>query len=272
MVLCPFMVVCFRPPPLNSSVRRIICNFRLDEIKEMAMLKIKIIVCLIWAFSIVVLFSFQEFSPASGQTKELTLDKNPKPENSLVDRFDKAVQQRFLTEPNFGIRRIQPVHPPSPHLEQFSPINDEEKTSVADFENDGWKVSLYLFGRRATPKIADGKEQKEFTINYRLNKPLPITRELRGKHLPKAEKLLKEVKAAFLEFQTPNSPNENDYEFSIGKWSYVAKPVRAVNQSCLKCHTDYVLTEKIEDDKYKFRKRQVGDANGVIVYGFAKKD
>ena len=234
----------------------------------MTMLKIKIIVCLVWTFSIVALFSFQGFSPASGQTKETMFE----PENSLIDRFDKAVQQRFLTEPDFGMWRIQPVYPPSPHLEQFIPNNDEEKASVADFEKDGWKVSLYLFGRRATQKIVDGKEQKEFSINYRLNKPLPITRDLRGKQLPNAKKLLKEVKAAFLEFQTPNSPNENNYEFSIGKWSYVARPVRAVNQSCLKCHTDYVITEKIEDDKYKFRKRQVGDANGVIVCGFTKKD
>lgn len=236
------------------------------------MLKIKIIVCLVWAFFIIALFSFQKFSPASGQTNETIFDKHPKPENSLVDRFDKAIQQRFLTEPDFGIRRIQPVYPPNPHLEQFSPINDEEKASVADFEKNGWNVSLHLFGRRAYPKIVDGKEQKKFSINYRLNKPLPITGELRREKLPKAEKLLKQVKAAFLEFQTPNSPNENDYKFSIGKWSYVAKAVRAVNQSCLKCHTDYVITEKIEDDKYKFRKRQVGDANGVIVYGFSRKD
>ena len=236
------------------------------------MLKMKIIVCLVWTFSIIVFLSFHEFSPASGQTVEMMTDKKPKPENPLVDRFDKAVQQRFLTEPDFGMRRIVPVHPPSPHLNQFSPVNDEEEASVADFVKNGWKVSLYLFGRRATPKIIDGKEQKDFSINYRLNQPLPITKDLRGKQLPKAGKLLKQIKNAFIAFQTPNSPNENDYKFTIGKWSYVAKPVRAVNQSCLKCHTDYVITEKLEDDKYKFRKRQVGDANGVIVYGFAKND
>ncbi len=224
--------------------------------------------CLVWTLSIVALFSFQGFSPVSSQTKGSVVVKNSKPENALVERFDAAIQQRFLTEPNFGMRRIQPAFPPNPHLEQFSPINDEERASVAAFEKDGWKVSLYLFGRHAAPKVVDGKEQKEFSVSYRLNKPLPITKELTEKQLPNAEKLLKEVKAAFLEFQTPNSPNENNYEFSIGKWSYVAKPVRAVNQSCLKCHTDYVVTEKVGDDKYKFRKRQVGDANGVIVYGF----
>jgi Protein of unknown function (DUF3365) len=240
------------------------------------MLKLKILACLVWTLFIAALLFSQTFSPVNGQTKEVVFDKkvkfNPKPANALVDRFDKAIQQRFLTEPNFGIRRIQPAYPPSPHLEQFSPINDEERLSVAGFERDGWKVSLYLFGRRATPKIVDGKEQKKFIINYRLNKPLPITIEPGEKELPKSEKLLKEVKAAFLEFQTPNSPNENNYEFNIGKWSYVAKPVRAVNESCLKCHTDYVVTGKIGDDQYKFRKRRVGDANGVLVYGFTKDE
>lgn len=233
----------------------------------MAKLKIKYVICLVWMFLIAALFTSRESSPITAQTQNVINEKTVKPESSLIDRFDKAIQQRFLTEPDFGMRRIQPVNP---HLENFSPINDEERASVADFEKDDWKVSLYLFGRRATPKVEN--EEKDFTINYRLNQPLPVTKELEQKSLPKAEKLLKEIKKAFIEFQTPNSSRENEYEFSIGKWSYVAKPVRAVNQSCLRCHTDYIITEKLDDNKYKFRKRRVGDANGVIVYGFSKKD
>lgn len=236
------------------------------------MLKIKILVFSIWTLSIFALVSYHTFAPVSGQSKNAIDIENLKPENSLIERFDGAIQQRFLTEPSFGIRRIQPINPPGPHLEYFSPINEVEKQSVTDFDKEGWKVSLYLFGRRANPRIIDGKESKKFQINYRLNEPLPITPELQRKDLPRAKELIKEVKAAFIEFQTPNSPKENNYEFSIGDWSYVAKPVRAVNQSCLKCHTDYVITEKIGDHRYKFRKRAVGDANGVIVYGFAKKN
>lgn len=244
----------------------------------MPILKIKIAVCAAWTLCIVGLLACQPFAPASGQTKEI---KNPavaagfvldsKPESALIERFDAAVQQRFLTQPNFGIRRIVPVNPPNPHLEKFVPINDEEKTSVSDFEKDGWQVSLYLFGRRAIPKIVNGKEQAKFDINYRLNKPLPVTAELKERDLPEPEKLLERVKTAFVDFQTLDSPNENEYEFGIGQWSYVAKPVRAANESCLRCHADYVITEKSGDDQYKFRKRAVGDANGVLVYGFRKK-
>jgi len=228
---------------------------------------------LVWIFSGVFLFSAESFWLAIGNARAVD-DKdttNLKPETERIDRFDRAIQERFLTEPNFGIRRIVPIPPPNPHLENFYPINDEEKTSVADFEKEGWNVDLYLFGRRAMPKSSDsGKESKNFSIEYRLNKPLPVTKALKATDLPKAEKLLKEVKTAFLEFQNPNSPNEKSYEFSVGKWAYVAKPVRAVNQSCLKCHNDYVITSNLGNNQYKFRRRQVGDVNGVLVYGFSK--
>lgn len=236
--------------------------------------KVKVFVCLAWTLFIGALLLFQPFLPASGQSKKIAPvdDAALRPASAVIERFDAAVQQRFLTEPNFGMRRIVPVNPPSPHLEYFKPINDDETASVADFEKEGWQVSLYLYGRCANRKIVDGKEQEKFSINYRLNEPLPITGGLLKKELPVPEKLLKQVKNAFIDFQTPDSPNENNYEFSVGKWSYVAKPVRAVKESCLRCHADYVITEKVGDNRYKFRKRAVGDANGVIVYGFAKKD
>lgn len=238
--------------------------------------KLKILVFSIWTIFIFAMIFVQIFSPVRGQSQQVINNEkaklNLKPENALIKRFDTAIQERFLTMPDFGIRRIQPANPPGPHLEYFSPINDVEKQSVAAFEEGDWKVSLYLFGRRANPRIVDGKETKKFSINYRLNPPLSITDETRTVILPRSKELIGEVKKAFIEFQTPESPNENNYEFSIGDWSYVAKPVRAVNESCLKCHTDYVVTEKIGDHRFKFRKRAVGDANGVIVYGFARKN
>lgn len=227
-----------------------------------------------WIFSSIFLFSSESLwlAISNADSVEDEAKTNVKPENEQIDRFDRAIQQRFLTEPNFGIRRIVIIPEPNPHLETFYPKNHEEKTSVTDFEKEGWKVNLYLFGRRAMPKSADSKESKKFSIEYRLNKPLPVTKGLKAEGLPKAEKLLKEVKTAFLEFQNPNSPNENSYEFNIGEWAYVAKPVRAVNQSCLKCHTDYVIISKLENNQYKFRRRQVGDTNGVLVYGFSKSN
>ena len=240
----------------------------------MTLPKVKARFCLLWPLCLISLFSLQMFPLATGRAGAFEPDgktkSNPKPEPATVDRFDKAIQQRFLMEPSLGITRIAPVFPPNPHLREFYPRDDEERNRVADFVKNNWKVDLYLFGRRAQPTVVDGKTQEEFTVNYRLNKPVSVTRDIKAKDLPKAEKLLDKVKVAFQEFQTPNSPNENHYEFSIGRWFYVARPVRASSESCLRCHTDYVITSKVKGDKYKFRKRKVGDVNGVLVYGFAK--
>jgi hypothetical protein len=243
----------------------------------MSGLKAKILVCLVWAVGATFLFSGQMFRKAHSQIKTSEKDVNwsrvkAKPDGLLIDAFDAAIQKRFLTEPNFGIRRIMPTYPVNPHFEYFAAQTEEEKKALAEFENGGWKVFLYLFGRRAGPRVVDGKQRNDFSIRYRINQPVVITQSLKREDLPKGEKLLDDVKAAFLAFQTPNGENENNYEFSEGKWSYVARPVRAVNESCVKCHTDYVITEKLKDDKYKFRKRKVGDANGVLVYGFTRDE
>ena len=235
--------------------------------------KIKILVCLIWAICAVLLFSTPGFWSANGQIKASgdKVRSSLKPAESLINSFDASIQDRFLTKPNFGIRRVAPNYPINPHFEYFSAETEEEKHSLAEFEKEGWKVFLYLFGRQAKPRVVDGKEKKDFIIKYRINQPVMITKGLKKEDLPKGEELMKNVKAAFLDFQTPNSANENNYQFSAGKWSYVARPVRAANESCVKCHTDYVITEKLKDNQFKFRKRQIGDANGILVYGFRKE-
>jgi hypothetical protein len=234
-------------------------------------LKLKVAVCLVWTVSVLMFASTQNFWSANGQIVEKKVKSNPKPEMSQIDAFDFFIQKRFLIEPNFGMRRVAgPPNPTSPHLNSFQPKYSEEYKYVSGFQKEGWKMGIYLFGRVANPKVVKGVEQKTFSINYRLNPPLAGTTNVKSGKLPKTKNLLKEVKSAFIAFQTPNSENENNYEFSIGKWSYVARPVRAVNESCLKCHTDYVITEKLGDGKFTFRKRKVGDANGVIVYGFSK--
>jgi hypothetical protein len=235
---------------------------------------IKLVVLAVWAVSVAVIALSDSSSRVSSQT-ELTPDQpmvEVRPKTELIDRFDRAIQRRFLDAPSFGMARIMPVNPPvrSGHVGGFSPRDEEERESLLAFGRDKWKVSLHLFGRRAEPKEVKGKQTGKFEIRYRLNDPVSITPELKEKKIPSPKKLLKYVKAAFIDFQTPDSPNYNNYEFRVGDWAYVARPVRVPNQSCLECHTDYVITAKFEDGRYTFRKRKVGDANGVVVYGFKK--
>lgn len=242
----------------------------------MSLVKVKLFGCLAWALCLLMLSSSHQALPASAGAHTAALDDppklNPKPGVAMIDRFDGAIQARFLTQPMFGINRIAPAFEPNPHVSGYRPESEEEKSSVSAFVRDGWKVSLYLFGRRAQRKEGGGDERPEFAVKYRLNRPLAVTGNVKARELPKAERLMKEVRRAFLEFQTPGSEHENSYEFSIGKWSYVARPVRASSESCLKCHRDYVVAGKVGGDEYLFRRRRVGDANGVLVYGFAKAE
>lgn len=235
---------------------------------------IKLVVLAVWVVSIVLVVLARNSSPVLGRT-ELSPDQpivEVRPKTELIDRFDRAIQRRFLDAPFFGMARITPRNPPvtSGHVGGFSPRDEEESKTLQEFGRENWKVSLHLFGRRAQPKEVKGVKTDKFEIRYRLNDPVSITRNLKESKIPSPKKLLKNVKQAFIDFQTPDSPNYNNYEFRVGDWAYVARPVRVPNQSCLQCHTDYVITAKLDDGRYKFRKRNVGDANGVVVYGFRK--
>lgn len=238
------------------------------------MKKLKIAICLLWSVFLCSFFLFQDSRKGIGQTDLSSTGPNVVSDSPDIDSFDEAIQKRFLTEPGFGGARIAPVKPQpleSGHVRSFHPVNDDEKSLLAAFEKNGWKVGLYLFGRTAMPNGKDENPLAKFKVRYRINKPVPITWGLKEKHLPKSKKLMDEVKSAFIAFQTQSDENKDRYQFTKGDWTYVAKPVRAVNQSCIRCHTDYVITEKLDDDRFKFRKRAVGDVNGVVVYGFTKK-
>lgn len=237
------------------------------------MKRVKLTICLVWVTSLCALILFQEAGTSSGQTTS-----QPKPSGEIgaspdFEAFDQAVQKRFLTQPNFGMARMLPTTPQplrSGHVRSFSPINEDEKSILAEFEKGGWKVGIFLYGRTAMPEHPEESPLENFKIRYRVNQPVPISRGLKEKDLAKAKKLIDEVKTAFVTFQTPTSENQASYQFTKGDWTYVAKPVRAANQSCIQCHADYVITEMLDNKRFKFRKRAVGDVNGVIVYAFSK--
>jgi hypothetical protein len=217
------------------------------------MKNIKIVICLMW-FGGLMLDANCFFINTSAAFR---VDKT-KPESALIERFNEAIQQRFLNEPDFGVSRIAR---PNPHLRAFTPTIKEESDLVEALQKGGWQTGLYLYGRRAVPKsIAN---PKEFEFIYLNNPAIAITRGLERKQLAEPDKLLKEVKVAFDSFA-----NQDSYEFEQNKWSYVARPVRA-RQSCLQCHTDFGLGEKDNEENYLYRPK-VGDAIGVVVYAFAK--
>jgi hypothetical protein len=190
---------------------------------------------------------------------------------TLIDDFDKIIQQRFLTSPGFGFARLVfvPVRPTGPkpgHVDSFNPSSEAELSAVAGFEKEGWDVGLYLFGRRVQPRTKTEKEN-DYDIRYRLFNPIPVTKGLKRSSFPKQKKLANEAKQAFLEFQRSN---KNEMRFDVGEWSYIARPVRVANQTCLQCHTDLVITDKTAEGKFTARPRRIGDVNGVLFYALRK--
>jgi hypothetical protein len=194
----------------------------------------------------------------------------------LIDDFDKVIQRRFLTEPGFGAARLgsadgRPSGPNPGHMDSFRPNAAAELAAVTAFEKEGWDVGMYLFGRRVQPRT-NTKKENDYDIRYRLFNPLPVTRGLKRSSFRKQKKLANEAKRAFLEFQDPDSPNANGMKFEFGEWSYIARPVRASSQSCLQCHKDYVITDKLAEGKFVARPRRLGDVNGVLFYALRKRE
>jgi hypothetical protein len=231
------------------------------------MLRIKIGLCVVWTlFAGIFLLTRLPKSSAQAVPNGQTVT-----DRSSITSFDRAIQQRFLTNPGFGMARMMPIDPQpleSKHLRYFSPQNKEEQNAVTTFQNKGWEVGLYLFGRWTEPDPK--KDNKKFKILYRANLPVPITAGLKAEDLPKSKKLAEQVKQAFLDFQ--KFPDSGPRSFSRGGWNFTASPVRVANQSCLQCHTDHVVTDKFQDNNYAFRKKEVGDVNGVIVYAFRERN
>jgi hypothetical protein len=183
------------------------------------------------------------------------------PPARLIDNFDAIIQKRFLTMPNFGIARVVnpfPARMSSTHLSSFSPRDADE-----------FAVGMYLFGRRVIRR--EKTRNEKYDIKYRLFDPIKVVSHDKKPDYHDSKKFAEQIKQAFVEFQRSGGEQESEIRFERGKWSFVARPVRAVNQSCLDCHTDYVISERLGEGKFTARKRRLGDPNGVIVYAFTKR-
>jgi hypothetical protein len=190
--------------------------------------------------------------------------RNHLPDTRLINELDKVIQQRFLTTPQLGIRRIGPV--PNPHFEHFTPQTDEEKQVVDSLQNGEWKVGIYLMGRRAyeNPAVKDANAAKRLLVHYKLNGPVPVTANVSKGQLADPKRLQAGVDEAFERFTKTDT-----YDFSLGNWAYVARPVRA-RETCMQCHQDKFVTSKLGKEKYAYRNRHVGDTIGVLLYAFKK--
>jgi hypothetical protein len=165
--------------------------------------------------------------------------------------LDAAVQKRFeKVDGRFGLARL----PLRGGAHGFVPQNDAELSSLRELEEANVHVVLYLGGRGMLGPAPD--ERREHWSD-RIKGPAFITRE-RSPAAPSAESLSEEGRRALTAFER----NESQYAFDVQRWSVLARPVRAVNGTCLKCHrssgenTPWGPTSDLG----------VGDVLGVIFY------
>lgn len=194
------------------------------------------------------------------------------PEAHPLDALDRAVQKRFHSVIGFGMARIGTE-------KRFAPETAEEKQAVRDLKRAGYHVGLYLAGRAL---LDDVPEQNRYSKVVFGSTPAgqafsgPIFMSTSGlKGLPKAAALWDETRRALQSF----AEGSERYGFKSGEWDVEARPVRASEETCLKCHVARVkFTVVTGEDGAKAVKSEtveeppkVGDPLGVLVYSYRKK-
>jgi hypothetical protein len=183
-----------------------------------------------------------------------------------VDALDRALQRRFrdLDMDKFGLARIPTVHAP---VLRFVPETPAEKAAVEALSRDGREFGFAVNGRRLLdPRTAgaDGEEAVRGWSHPDLGKPIVVTGRKGIADLPPARELEGHARKA-LESAVADVP----YASTSGRWSIVARPVRADRRTCLTCHdatgpSPYGLPEGCKSAL------KVGDALGVVLYFSAR--
>jgi len=139
--------------------------------------------------------------------------------------LDAAVQKRFeKVDRRFGLSRL-PL-PKGAH--GFVPENDAELSSLRELAGANVRVVLYLGGRKM---LGPGPDERRARWSDLIKGPAFITRE-RSLRIPSAESLTEEGRRAIAAFER-HGPQ---HAFEVERWNVLARPVRADNGTCLKCH------------------------------------
>lgn len=194
------------------------------------------------------------------------MEPTPIPKLSPVEALNQCIQERFHTTKGFGMNRLITV---PQHVQWFSPETAAERNAVAQLQNKGYKVALYLGGRGLLrPKMIEAEREKaeEYSLRRAISKPLALTGEKDLEELPKPWELLAQGQRVLATAQGRN------YQGSLGKWSIDARPVRANQPACLRCHANDRAIDGQPRNSAKptlnvaRNTLRVGDALGVAIY------
>jgi hypothetical protein len=213
-------------------------------------------------FSLLVAFGFSSGPSASTLISLVPSQEHSDPEADLIAALDDCVQQRFRdVDKGFGFSRV--IRPgTTPH--RFKAENAKELTVVEYLTRARLDVVLYLAGRRIVEAKLNS-EDADSIANGLIKGPVFITPDNKqNTGLPGPKQLLSRGQEAMHVFQ-----GSGKYDFSLGEWNFIARPVRASETTCLNCHqrngTSLFSWGKPTQDT---KSLQIGDPLGVLVYGY----
>jgi hypothetical protein len=177
----------------------------------------------------------------------------------LIAALNGCIQQRFREiNERFGISRVIRLDD-TPHT--FRPEEVAELEAVTALEQANLRVVLYLTGRRVQAPIPDTSRWSSADTWRLIKGPVRITPDggtAAGGLPPPPLELWDESRRALQAFATSDS-----HEFDKGSWRFIARPVRASEAACLKCHNQSITTGGVRSLAPK-----LGDPLGVVLYGY----
>jgi hypothetical protein len=192
------------------------------------------------------------------------------PAEHFLDHFNDAVQKRFHDVIGFGMARVATER-------WFMPETPEEKKALRDLKKGGYQVGLFLAGRNMLQDVP-----LPYRVSYAktgsggqhiMSGPVIVAnKRLTG--LPDAPAMWEPTREALRQF----SRGAERWAFEAGGWSVEARPVRASDEKCLRCHAYRKLIFQQQNGAVSMRygepsyDLQIGDPIGAVLYVYRRKD
>jgi hypothetical protein len=181
-----------------------------------------------------------------------------------IDTLDRAVQKRFHNVIGFGMARIATE-------KKFVPETEEEKAAVSSLKQAGLRVGLYLAGRLVLEPKPGESQWGQYGIGRAISRPIFLGSQTKLEELPRRLDLWEQTQKAMTAF----TQGKDSYEFTAGAWSVRARPVRASDQSCLRCHSQdqrlvYLAGGATGYENKGQNNLQIGDPVGVLIYAYSQ--
>jgi len=187
----------------------------------------------------------------------------------FLDPFNAAVQKRFHNVIGFGMARLASER-------RFRPETPEEKQVVNDLTRDGYQISLFLAAREilqdvpVSYRVSYAKMGSGFDL---MNGPV-VVGEQKLKGLPDGAAMWEGTREALRQFER----GSERWAFAAGEWDVEARPVRASEDKCLKCHASrqLIFEERNGGATMRYGREtqalNIGDPIGALLYVYKRKD